>query len=381
MDERKRQIEQLEKNKQENRFSLDSLLERFGESLLSRVEDGNGDYEVVAEYCRLQNDVADSNTAIHDVEEQIRRLRELEDKIEQKEQEDKERAKDLSGVYRKLGKALLEDTTGAYTDLTAPFRSQAEALITKVDSLENRFTELDQKDGSNVFAWIGKSAQGLVLRSFLTKAQENLDQLYRSAGERCCRQEKTDESGEGFEGNEASPDMAALKEEVRKALNEIRILSEELLKLREEKRAINSGFSVDGNPLKQIQSLKNHIGRIKENLRVLYRNFGAQAASTDSTADLLPELKQFIDSLIAPDDKEVLDNAARLNRAIQDDEAMIGRLRASLAIDEEKAKIEKCRKSIDDKKVRIVEAEKAIADLEDDIKDSEKNIEELQKLL
>jgi len=146
-----------------------------------------------------------------------------------------------------------------------------------------------------------------------------------------------------------------------------------LKKLQDEKRLITAGFDVQGNPLKQIQSLKNHIGHARDELSILYRRFAVQAVSAD--------VPDFIHTLIVPEDREVLDNAARLSRVIQDNETAIGKLRTALAIDEEKSKIEKCRNSIESKKMRIAEAQKAIADLEGSIADSEKHIEELQKLL
>jgi peptidoglycan hydrolase CwlO-like protein len=56
-------------------------------------------------------------------------------------------------------------------------------------------------------------------------------------------------------------------------------------------------------------------------------------------------------------------------------------LRASLAIDEEQAKIEKFRKMILDKKEKIAQAERNIADYEEGIADCEKYIEKLRELL
>jgi ATP phosphoribosyltransferase regulatory subunit HisZ len=82
----------------------------------------------------------------------------------------------MAGFFRKLGKALLENS--AYDNYTSLFREQADALAAKLESLETRIGELDNKEGGNVFSWIGKSAQGLVLRSFLSKAQESQEQHY-----------------------------------------------------------------------------------------------------------------------------------------------------------------------------------------------------------
>lgn len=373
MDARKRQIELLEKNKKEAQSSLDCLLENLGEKLLGRIEEAPPGNDAAAEYFRLQKDIIDSNIAIQDIERQISLLKDLERQIAEKEQENKERAKELAVFFRKMGKALLEDSSGVYAEIIAPFREQANALITKVDSLESRAADLEQKDGNNVFSWIGKSAQGLVLRSFLSKAHENLDQLYRNIGE-------SFNSHEGFDESNITIDVAAISADVKELCSQIKVLAEELAKLKEEKREISSGFDVDGNPLKQIQALKGHIGRVKEELCALYRNFGAQTAFPDITEGLSAKCKKF-GSLVTAQDKELIDEAGKLKQTIKDNEDAIEKLRASLAIDMEKAKIEKCRKIIMEKNLRITEAERAIAGLETEIKDSEKYIEELQKLL
>jgi predicted nucleic acid-binding Zn-ribbon protein len=382
MDDRKKQIEELEKNKRENQAALDSLFERIGGSLFGRIGEESsaaGAGEDIAEYRRLQKEIAASEAAILAVEEQIRRFRELEENIELKEQEDSSRSKELAGIYARLGRVVLEDPaagcSGAYAEFTSPFREQCDALVTKVRSLEGRVDELDRKDGGNVFAWIGKNAQSLVLRSFLTKAQDNLEQLYRSAGERFSR----GENAEGLSGG----GIAELMAEIGKAKAESYALSEELVKLREEKRKISESFGIEGSPLKQIQTLKTHIAQTKDALRILYRRFGAEAIGTgnaDQTV-MAEERRRFFESLITADDHIMQDDALRLGGAIRDAETAIEKLKASLAIDGEKAKIEKCRRAIEDKRARITEAEKDIAGFEENIADSEKYIEELQKLL
>jgi predicted nucleic acid-binding Zn-ribbon protein len=379
MDDRKKQIEELEQSRRENQAALDSLLERLGENLLSRA--GESGVENTEEYRRLKKEIADSEDSIKTVEEQIRRFRELEERISAKEQEDSAHSKELAGIYSRLGKTLFEENSDVYAVFTGPFREQAEALVVKARSLEDRLAELEQKEGSNVFTWIGKSAQGLVLRSFLTKTQENLEQLYRSAGERYSRDDARLETP-------AEGPAAFLLDELEQARNRAKSLSEDLVKLREEKRRISENFGAEGSPVKQIQTLKNNIAHVRDNLRILYRRFGAEASSIIGPApegvdlsEQARERKGFINALIDDDDRNILNEAARINSAIRDNERTIEKLRASLAIDEEKAKIEKCRRLIEDKRKRIAEAEKDIADFEESIKDSEKYIEELQKIL
>ena len=368
MDDRKKRIDDLERVKLEARSSLDTLLENFGENLYTRAKDMQADFEDIIQYNIFLRDIAESNTAIGKVEEKNRRFKELEEAIEIKEQEEKERSKELSGIYRRLGKALIDNS--AYDDFTSLFKEQAQALSSKLESLETRILELDNKEGGNVFSWIGKSAQGLVLRSFLSKAQESQEQLYLNIGERYSNRDSTSEEEE----------VALLRAEIDKIRDVSRAAMDDLSLLKDEKRMISAGFGIDGNPQKQIQSLKNHIEQIREDLRVLYRNFGAHAAGI-MDAEILPERKYFIDTIVTAEDGEIIGRAVRLNQSVIDYDSAIGKLKASLAIDEEKAKIEKYRRSIEEKRNRISEFEKTIAEIENSVHDSEVFIQELQKKL
>jgi len=368
MDDRKKRIDDLSRNNQENKASLDSLLENFGENLYLRTKDMNADFEDIKQYNELLRDIAESNTAIGRIEEKNRRFKELEETIELKEREEKERVKEMAGIYRRLGKALLENSN--YDNYTSLFREQADALTSKMASLESRIGELENRDGGNVFTWIGKSAQGLVLRSFLSKAQESQEQLYQNAGEHYSDREPLLQNDE----------VAGIRSEVDELRAFSRSVMDDISILKDEKRVISAGFDIDGNPQKQIQNVKNHITQVREEIKTLYRNFGAQAAGIMDT-EIKPERKYFIDTIVTAEDGEIIGRAVRLNQSIEDNEKAIGKLKASISIDEEKARIEKLNKSIQEKKDRIADLEKSIMDLEDNIKESEDQIQELMKQL
>jgi chromosome segregation ATPase len=395
MDERKKQINELEQHKREQIVSLDALLTRLGETLMGRADavarNDDSAWGDLSLFRRLQNDIAGSETAIQAVEEQIRRFRELDENIEAKEREDGAGVKELAVVYGRLGKLLLdaasktelssdamsaEEDGGNYAYFCAPYREQADALLTKVFSLEERLAGVEGKESGNVFTWVGKSAQGLVLRSFLTKAQENLEQLRRNVGERYSRRDgvkliagETNSAGAAFENGEI--ENLCAQAERRQA--EARVLLQELAELKEERRSLSGSMNAEGGPLRQIQSLKNQIASARDELKTLYRRIGAEAAHTES--------KQNVNALITPDDTEALDNAERINRLIHDDETAIEKLQASLAIDEEKATIEKYRKMIQDKKDKIAQAEKNIMEFENNIKVAQASIAKLENLL
>ncbi|MCL2277122.1 MAG: hypothetical protein FWC21_04425 [Treponema sp.] len=367
MDDRRKRIDDLIKNSQETRSSLDTLLENFGETLYFRTKEMQTNFEDINQYNIYKQNILDSNVNIGKIEEKNRRFKELEEAIEAKEQQEKERAKEMAVVYRKLGKALLENS--AYNDYTSLFKEQADALTTKLESLETRIGELENKEGGNVFTWIGKSAQGLVLKTFLSKTQESQEQLYYNVGERF----------QGRDSSEGSDDVSITRHEVDSLRNISRAATDELSALKDERRIITASFGIDGNPSKQIQSIKSGITQINEALSNLYRKFGAQTSGIDE--DITPERKYFIDTIVTAQDGEIISRAVRLNQSITDNENAITKLRASLAIDDEKNKIEKYKRSMEDKKNKISDLQRQIADLDENVRDCEKYIQELDKQL
>jgi uncharacterized coiled-coil DUF342 family protein len=371
MDDRKKRIDDLHRNSRESRASLDTLLENFGEKLYSRTKDMSSQYENfedINQYKTYLQDIKDSNASITKIEEKNRRYKELEELIDRKENEEKERAKEITNALRRLGKALLENP--AYDDFTSLFKEQSDSLKAKRESLETRISELDNKEGGNVFSWIGKSAQGLVLKSFLSKALENQEQLYFTIGERYGSRDSVSEDDE----------VAMIRAEIDILTGASKTVQDEISALSDEKRIITAGFGIDGNPQKQIQFVKNHITQVNESLGKLYRNFGAQAAGI-MDAEINPDRKYFIDTIVTVEDGETIGRAVRLNQSLFDNEKAIEKLTASLKIDEEKTKIEKFQRTIEDKKKRIIDLEKGIADLEESVSDCRKYIQELEKQL
>ena len=266
-----------------------------------------------------------------------------------------------------MGKTLLENSS--YDDYTSLFREQSDALKAKLESLETRIGELDNKEGGNVFSWIGKSAQSLVLRSFLSKANESQEQLYHNIGERYGSRDSVSENDE----------VAEILAEIEKFRGISRVATDALFELKDEKRIISASFGIDGNPQKQIQSVKNRITLVREELSAMYRRFGAQAAGMDE--NIKPERKYFIDTIVTAEDGENIGRAVRINQSIIENDKAICKLKTSLAIDDENAKIEKFKKTIEDKKIRIADLEKDIKDMEESVRECEKSIEELKKQL
>ena len=388
MDDRKKQIGELEKFKKSNQASLNVLLEGLGKTLLNRPEISGEDNknfsdpvlcQDIDKYRQLQKEIVDSEASIQDVEIQIARLRELEEDIESREQELTAQAKKQSDYYAQLGKLVLEDP--GLDDFSSPYRMQADTLVPKIKSLEERLGDLTNPGGGgNVFSWIGKSAQSMVLRSFLTKSLDSLERLYRNTGEQFFRYKTENPSVEKTLGIE----IIDVGNEIEKSKGRSADMTEELGKFREERRLIDDQFNASGGALKQIQGLKKTISTAQDNLKTLYLHFGIIVAGDGQKQEKPASSKKRnanFTSLITESDQKILDEILRLRQSIQEDEAAIEKLTASLAIDEEWETIEKFRRSIDDKKARIAEAEQNIAELESRIKSSEMHIEELKKLL
>ncbi|MCL2600524.1 MAG: hypothetical protein FWD88_05025 [Treponema sp.] len=385
MDDRKRQINEAEHRKKEQTTLLDALLTRLGEVIFERtgdslLEDVSAFAELAA-YRRFRNDIASSQDSIQVAEEQMRRFKELEENIAAKEREENLCSKELAGLYGKLGKLLLEEATRgnsdsrAYEDFCLPYRSQADELLNKVESLEDRLAGLEHREKGNVFTWIGKSAQSLVLRSFLGKAQDSLEQLRRTVGERFSRRNS----------RSLFPETAAIDtmcDELEHKRSEIQFISQELASLKDEKRNISDSFSAEGGPVRHIQTLKNHIANVQNELKILYKRIGTEAAlSEDQDSDATDERRLVLQSYIRPEDQGDLDSAARMSQTIRDCDTVIEKLKASLGIDEEKAKIEKYRRMIQEKRDKIAQAERNILELDGAILASEASIEKLQHLL
>ncbi|MCL2138651.1 MAG: hypothetical protein FWH41_03875 [Treponema sp.] len=391
MDDRKKQINELEQRKLEQKTLLDAQLTRFGETLFNRISDSTEDsaFEELVSSRMLKEDLAQSEQKIATAEENIFRFKELEEKIALGEREENIYLKEMSSLYLGLGKLLLEasytaEKTGEeknYANFCAQFRTQSDALISKILSLEDRLAGLEQKDGGNVFSWIGKNAQGLVLRSFLSKAQNSMDILYRTIGEKFSRRDTVNiHNGKNSGAHDFSPEdeeISNLCAEIELKREISRQLAQEITGFRDEKRKISTAYSAEGSPQKFIQSIKNHAARAENELKEIYRRIGTEASEISGPA----ECRAAIESLKISTDQIEIDNILKIDQFIKDDEKSIQGLRASLAVDEEKARIEKFRRLILEKKEKIAQIKKSIGEYEKGIIDAEEHIEKLQEHL
>ena len=129
MDDRKKRIIELEKDLKNSQIRLTALLETLGKSLLNRPEISSADEKTftdkgifpnIEKYLCLQKEIEDADASIKSIEAKISRLRELDDDIDAKEQELAANSKELTGMYSKLGKLVLEDNS--LDDFSAQYR-------------------------------------------------------------------------------------------------------------------------------------------------------------------------------------------------------------------------------------------------------------------
>ncbi|GHV50129.1 hypothetical protein AGMMS49579_03210 [Spirochaetia bacterium] len=369
MDERKKTIADLEAKKQDAQLSITLIQEDFGEALFSRIQgreelSGNGE-----EYLALQKEIADSEGFIALIEADNLRLKELEDEIRAREQENAAIGRDASDACIRLGKLSLNDPE--FEALSDPYKQQIDALISKIGDQEEKLSTLEEKTGTNVFATLGRGAQGMVFRTLLSKNQQSLEKLYQTLGEKLVRSD-----GESLASNreiaDAIRDAAALREKVA-------AVAGELAELKGERRKISDTFGAEGGPVKRIQGLEKHIAHVRGDLKQVYRQFG-EAASFQAEAPET-ELGKCFASILTDDDKPVLEKIALLRSTAASYAWQIEKLKAAIAIDDEKAVVEKLKKAIEDYRERIKTAESAITELEDRIADSEKHIKELESRL
>jgi hypothetical protein len=371
MDERRKTIKELEKKKYENLDSLALILRELGETLLARLDrrevpagpprvPGELFKDNLGEYRRLSREIAASEDDMAAVNADAVRLKEAEERISRKEAENAEKAKNLLHLYTRAGESLLEE--GDISGPAAAYRRQAEELIPKIKSLEDRLAELEETDGLNVITWIGKSAKSLVLRSLLGKSQNNLLRIYAAAGKQWALSDPQEPPD--------NRELHGLCKEIRESREFISALEAELAILKDERKRINDSFGPEGHPAKRIQVLEKQAVQLKEELASVCRRFGGYAAEKEG--EFAPVLEE--------EDRALLEKARMFRESAGEYEAHIEKLKASLAIDGERAEIKKMEQVITNHRRRIAASENTIAELNRHIAEANQHIQELRKI-
>jgi chromosome segregation ATPase len=361
MDERKKNIAELETRRLESQNIMNRYLEDLGLSLFGRAGNTGTDNDVTA-YFRLCKDLADCEQALKSIEEETAALKANDTLINEKEQALGEGQGVLSALYAELGKLLLDDSSPPA--FAAVYKARADELGSKLRDLEEKLGDLGNTESGNVFAWIGKSAQTVMNRTMLAKSRRDLEKIYEGAGE--------DFFTSGAET--ASPVEASENTgRIRTLRDSMESLKAELRELKRENGRIKESLSGGGGPSRRAQTLYRQLESIKGDLKDLCVGFSGRAAGGNE--------KKYFSSILTEADKEILGEIGKLKKIQKDYTRQIEKLNASIAIDGEKKEIEKLRQTIANHRLRIEEKEKKIAALETTISEAEKHIADLEKLI
>jgi hypothetical protein len=367
MDERKTVIKELEEKKKTLAEDRNRLLQGLGETLLQRMGDAEpfSDTQVgspgavLAEYRRMQKEIADSTEAIRALELDILRLRELEERISAIESEQSLLKEELAAVHTRVGMAALK--APELNNITALLKNQEGDLLSKIEEHEKTLEELEEQ-GGGIFSWLGKNAKTAVEKTLLSKNRSDLEKLYLRAGSEFLSTAMEEElSGEDFAKD--AEKAVGLK-------GRMSSLTEELLSLKEERRKIGGGLGTESYPAHRIKSFERRIAQTTKEFPAVYLRLGMLAAASRG--------KETFASFMNEEDPAVLEKAEAISSQIAEEELSIRKINAAIRIDEEKAEIEKLKKAIVAQQQKITTAEDAITGLEGQISETEQHIVELE---
>ncbi|MDR1469896.1 MAG: hypothetical protein LBT00_11440 [Spirochaetaceae bacterium] len=359
MDERTKSILAIEQKMADEAGRIDGLLRGLGQVLLERSDD-----DALAAF-RTERDKIDDETArldetLRQVEKDVERVSGIDAGIAEEERLNRELKERITATYPELGRLAVEDD--AFSAFASPYKTRIAAIQQKIDGLSER---LDGANGAeekgNVFAWLGKSAQNLVVKSFLAKTQSSLERVYAEAGAEFARNRPAGKTGSG--------EIEALYASVESLKNENNERDLRLIALKEEKRNILSSFGREGNANRK----KAEIARRKECLRQerddVHVRLGKKAED--------PSTQFTLQSLFDDEMNKIRENIARHREQVKDYEDQIASLKASLEIDREQAEVKKLERSIAEQRQRITLAGETIARHEKAIAEANKRIEDL----
>jgi hypothetical protein len=367
MEDKKSAIRELEKKNRADEDDRRRLLTQLGGTLFERIGEGEPFPEytgetpggLLAEYRKMQHEIAESEVTIKSRDANIRRLKDLEEEISGKEAEHSRLGKELEDANIRLGKALLEASPGG--DFDGPLKQQEEILLEKISEQEIKLNDLERQEGG-IISWLGKSAKSAVSKGMLLKHRSALQRLYRGAGEKHISSELRLEGEAG-----------AAAEKVNDLKEQLSALAVNLGMLKGERRNIGELFGDGGSPARRIQGQEKHIAHVKGEFPAVCLRLGSLADKSEGTDAL--------SSILNGEDRIVLERTGIIISQIAERELGIKKLTAAIGIDDENAEIEKTKKAIEAQRQKISAAEQAIAGFEKHIAESEQHIGELNTFI
>jgi methyl-accepting chemotaxis protein len=353
---RKRDIRKLEEKRRESLQFRDRILEDVGKSLFERLDEtalsGAG-----KEYRRFRQEITESEQSIHSIRDAVNQIKQLNEEISVKKQEQAERAEELEILLTALGKSLLGGTDLPPSLL--PNKRQLDLCISRKNSIEDRLLDTENGQGG-FFAWISGGVKTMILRSSLKKCGNLLERIYCRAG-----QKYLDEPEE----ENADAASAPLLRDARSFRRDSEELENTLRLLEAEKQKAETSLGFRGSPFRRIKALEQQAGKSREELRELYHKTGEDAAAG----------RQPVFAVLNGEDKARLEEAGRFQKSADEKAGEIEKIETAISIDRECRELARLEKALVNRKNRIADDEKAISELDRKVTETRDRIEKLRQ--
>ncbi|MDR1095600.1 MAG: hypothetical protein LBL31_04370 [Spirochaetaceae bacterium] len=365
MDERTKSILAIEHKIADETARIDGELRELGRLLLERSRDSSI-ADTRAAYNRINEETARLETVVRQIDRDAERVNEIDNEIADEERQNSEARRQLAGIYPNLGRLVTEEEL--FSTFSAPYRARIDAIQQKIDGLDRRLTEVDEKGNANVFAWLGRSAQNLVVKSRLAKTQASRERVYAEAGAQfLCSQPNDGSLPDG--GQTGSAEWEALYTAAGTLQHECDERDTRVAALKEEKQEIGGSFGHDGNANRKRAEIRRRIDQLSGERGDLCLRLGRKAE--DPAVNLMPE------SLLDHEMTGILEDVAHCRETVKDYEDQTARLKVSLEIDEERAEVERLTRLVAVQRQRIAASEEIIAQHDKHIAEANKRIADL----
>jgi hypothetical protein len=357
MDERTKSIRAIEQKIAGETARVNGYLRSLGQLLLERSHDARIAIERTA-YEKINDETARLHTVLRQIERDVERVNEIDSLITEEERLNGEVTGRLDAICPHLGRLVTEDEV--FSGFSSPYKTQIDTVQQKIDGLNERLNRMTEKD--NVFGWLGRNAQSLVIKSFLTKTEASLERIYAEAGAGFVRNRPSD-------GQTGSSELEDVYASAGQLWNENNEREERIAALKKEKQEILGSFGRGGSINRKKTEARCRIEHLSGELGDLYLRLGRKAED--------PSTRLVLQNLFDDEMSGMLENAAHCREMLKDYEDQTARLKVSLEIDEERTDIEKHKKSIAVQRRRIAVAEEIIAQHDKCIAEADKRIKGL----
>ncbi|MDR2490394.1 MAG: hypothetical protein LBD20_03220 [Spirochaetaceae bacterium] len=379
MDERRKSILAIEEQKSAETAREAEHLRTLGRMLLERSDDGRLAVERNT-YTKLNREIAAAQEQIEALAQKTFRAAELTEQINAEERQFAETEKALAAHYPELGRMLFEpkdadagadtDQNGArFAEFTAPFCQRIAEIQQKTETLSARLSELETAEKGNVFSWLGKRAQGMVIKSSLSRTEAALKQVYAEAGAAAA----TGSELLNQPGMQLLPELDRICAETTKLKDECTSFHERLSKLKEEKRCITEALNHDGGgAVRKKANYEQQITRLLGELDQVYLRLGKKAED--------PVARMALKSLFDDEMTQTLETALVSRDMVDEYNEQIAKLRVSLEVDDERTVIEKWERAVLEERRHIGDSEKKITEYTKLIADARDRIARLEQV-